>query len=288
MQRKERSMTTHATFSSLHQGPGILLLPNAWDAGSARLIESLGAKAIATTSAGLAWSRGYRDGDALPIEHLLVAVHEIVRVIRVPLSIDVEGGYSADPDAVAHLAMDVANAGAAGINIEDGTASPELTGAKIEVIKQGASCIHRELFINVRTDVYLRAVATGAAAVQEVIRRAERYRVAGCDGIFVPGLVDAESIQAIVAAIDPLPLNLMLMPGLPSIEVLQSLGVRRLSAGSALAQAGLGCTKLLAKGFLDGNFAESLLAPLDYNIINRLFPDAEDREIVPAVSGRKQ
>jgi len=267
-------MTTHDTFRTLHQGPEILLLPNAWDAGSARLIESLGAKAIATTSAGLAWSRGYRDGDALPIEHLLVAVREIARVIRVPLSIDVEGGYSTDADAVAHLAMDVGKAGAAGINIEDGAASPELTCAKIEAIKQGASRIGRDLFINVRTDVYLRSLAAGDAAIKEIIQRAGRYRAAGCDGLFVPGLVDEPAIKAIVAAIAPLPLNLMLMPGLPPIEALQSLGVRRVSAGSALAQAALGCTSLLAKDFLDGKLAQSLLAPLDYSIINRLFPDA--------------
>src|SRR4029453_1497156 len=90
-------------FRKLHEGPDILLLPNAWDAGSARLIESLGAKAIATTSAGLAWSRGYPAGDALPIELLAAAAREIARVIRVPLSIDIEGGYSDDPAVVAQI-----------------------------------------------------------------------------------------------------------------------------------------------------------------------------------------
>ena len=90
-------------FRAMHYGPGLLLLPNAWDAGSARLIESRGAKAIATTSAGLAWTLGYPDGDALPVDQLLSAVRAIVRVIHVPLSIDIEGGYSDDPAAVTRL-----------------------------------------------------------------------------------------------------------------------------------------------------------------------------------------
>src|SRR4030081_193307 len=98
-------------FRRLHQG-SLLILPNAWDAGSARLIESRGAKAIATTSAGLAWSAGYADGDVLPVEHLLRAVRAIARVIHVPLTIDIEGGYSDDPAAVAMLVVAILDAGA--------------------------------------------------------------------------------------------------------------------------------------------------------------------------------
>src|SRR5580704_5829160 len=112
-------------FRSLHQGPAVLVLPNAWDAGTARLIESIGAKAIATTSAGLAWSRGYPDGNALPIEQLVAATRDIARVIRVPLTVDVEGGYSDDPGAVAELVARVLDVGAVGINIEDGDASAD-------------------------------------------------------------------------------------------------------------------------------------------------------------------
>src|ERR1700677_3731432 len=107
-------------FRNLHQGPGILLLPNAWDAVSARLIESLGAKAIATTSAGLAWSRGYPDGNALPIDQLIAATRDIARVIRGPLTVDIEAGYSADPRAVAELVVRILDIGVVGINIEDG------------------------------------------------------------------------------------------------------------------------------------------------------------------------
>ena len=114
---------SNSTFRDLHRD--FLLLPNAWDPGSARLIESLGAKAIATTSAGVAWSRGFPDGDALPAEELLITVRAIARVIRVPLTVDIEGGYSDDPSAVAQVVTSLIEAGAVGINIEDGAGSPQ-------------------------------------------------------------------------------------------------------------------------------------------------------------------
>src|ERR1700732_824959 len=110
-------------FRALHQGPALLVLPNAWDAVSARLIESMGEKAIATTRAGRAWSRGYPDGNALPIDQVIAATRDIARVIRVPLTVDIEAGYSDDPRAVAELVFRILEIGAVGINIEDGAAS---------------------------------------------------------------------------------------------------------------------------------------------------------------------
>jgi 2-methylisocitrate lyase-like PEP mutase family enzyme len=264
-------MTSSHIFRSLHQGSDPLLLPNAWDAGSARMIESLGAPAIATTSAGVAWSRGYPDGEALPSEPLLATVREIARIIRVPLSIDIEGGYSNDPAAVAKLVAGILDAGAVGINIEDGIGSPELLCAKIESAKQVASRAGVDLFINARTDVYLRSFSSGNAAVEEVVRRAERYRAAGCDCLFVPALVDGREIETVAAAIDPMPLNIMLMPGLPSVAVLRKQGVRRLSAGSAIAQVALAFTGRLAADFLAGSSDEMFVAAADYSTTNRLF-----------------
>ena len=118
-------------FHRLHQGNTPLVLANAWDAGSARLIESCGAVAIATTSAGLAWSRGYPDGDAIPPRDLAAAVADIARVLSVPLTVDVEGGYASDPAQVRENVAAVVGAGAVGINIEDGQASVDLLCAKI-------------------------------------------------------------------------------------------------------------------------------------------------------------
>jgi len=259
------------SFRELHQSPEILLLANAWDAGSARLVESLGAKAIATTSAGLAWSRGYPDGDALPLEQLVAATREIARVIRVPLSVDIEGGYSDDPAAVAEVVAAVIDAGAIGINLEDGAGSADLLCAKIEAARQAAVRAGFDLFINARTDVYLRGLATGDAGVEEVLRRAERYRAAGCDGLFVPVLAEEGAIRAIATAIAPLPLNIMLLPSLPSIDRLQVLGVRRLSAGAAIAKAAWSTTSRLAEAFLGGSWDEMFANPVDYVATNRLF-----------------
>jgi 2-methylisocitrate lyase-like PEP mutase family enzyme len=256
-------------FRSLHNS-GLLVLPNAWDGGSARLIESCGAQAIATTSAGLAWAAGYADGGDLPGEVLLDAVRAIARVIRVPLTVDIEGGYSHQPEAVARLVTAIMDAGAVGINIEDGADPPELLCDKIIAVRQGAAGLAAELFINVRTDVYLRALAARGGAVAEVIRRANLYRAAGCDGLFVPGLSDPSEIKAIAAAIDPVPLNVMLIPGLPPVEVLRSLGVRRLSAGSALAQAALGRLAALTRDLLQGRVEAIFDESAEYGRMNQL------------------
>jgi 2-methylisocitrate lyase-like PEP mutase family enzyme len=257
----------------LHEG--FLLLPNAWDAGSARLIESLGAAAIATTSAGVAWSRGYADGNVLPLEALLTVTREIGRVIKVPLTVDIEAGYSTDPATVAEVVAGVVDGGAVGINIEDGENSPELLCAKIEAARRSAERAGVDLFINVRTDVFLRGIASGPAAIEEVLRRAELYRAAGGDGLFVPGLSESSDINKIVKAIDPMPLNVMLVPDLPDIDSLQKLGVRRLSAGSAIAQATLGLTEHLAGEFLAGSWNQMFNKPADYLKVNRLFDRLE-------------
>jgi 2-methylisocitrate lyase-like PEP mutase family enzyme len=259
------------TFRGLHQGPAVFVLPNAWDAGSARMIESVGAKAIATTSAGLAWSRGYPDGNALPIEQLIAATRDIAGVIRVPLTIDVEAGYSADPRAVAELVVRILDIGAVGINIEDGAAPIDLLCEKISAVREKAARSGADLFINARTDVYLRGLASADTAIEEVIQRASRYRAAGCDGLFVPGLSDGDAMAAIVEAIKPMPLNVMALPSLPSMDALQKHGVRRLSAGSAIAQAALSCASRLAAGFVAGTMSDLFAAIAEYDTLNRSF-----------------
>src|SRR5882724_11064016 len=148
-------------FRRLHEGPGLLVLPNAWDAGSARLIESVGAKAIATTSAGLAWAHGFPDGNVLPNDQLLAAIGDIARVIRAPLTVDIEAGYSDAAHAVAQLVARIAAVGVAGINIEDGAGSPDLLCKKIAAIRESIGHLGVDLFINTRTDVYLRGIASG-------------------------------------------------------------------------------------------------------------------------------
>src|SRR5262249_11561617 len=128
----QETTTFAATFRKLHHSDDPLILANVWDAGTARVVERLRAKAIATTSAGVAWSHGYADGDRLPVRLLLATITGIAESISIPLTVDIEGGYSADLNAVGEVVASVLNAGAVGINIEDGTATPDSLCAKIE------------------------------------------------------------------------------------------------------------------------------------------------------------
>jgi 2-methylisocitrate lyase-like PEP mutase family enzyme len=238
-----------ATFRALHQGPDVLVLANAWDAGSARLIESLGARAAATTSAGFAWALGYPDGNAVPVDVLAAAIASITRVIGIPLTADIEGGYSDDPRAVGETVAQVICAGAVGINIEDGSGSPDLLAAKIESVKRAASREGVDLFVNARTDVYLRGLVPARQRAEEAIARGRRYREAGADGLFVPVLSKPPEIRKI-ARNSALPLNVMAVPGLPKTAELAALGARRLSAGAAIAMSVMGYTAKLAAAFL--------------------------------------
>jgi 2-methylisocitrate lyase-like PEP mutase family enzyme len=229
-------MSTTTVFRNLHRQPGQpLVLANIWDAGSARLVQSLGAKAIATTSAGVAWSLGYPDGNRLPFEKLAHVVRSIVDAVRVPVTIDVEAGYADDPWAVVERLKPVIHAGIAGINIEDGADTPNILAKKIEALKQSFALLGVDVFVNVRTDVYLRNLSPDEKKVSETLRRAAMYRLAGADGLFVPGILDPTQIREVASGTE-LPLNVMAVPGLPSLPELASLDVRRLSAGSAIFQ----------------------------------------------------
>ncbi len=259
-------------FHALHRE--FLTLPNAWDPGSARIIESCGAAAIATTSSGLGWSCGYPDGNAIPVAVLGHAVAAIERVISVPLSVDIEGGYASDPDTVAKNIAVILDSGGIGINLEDGNDPPDLMIRKIAAARAAGQRAGVRLFINSRTDVYLHALVPKERMVEESIARAGRYAKAGADGIFVPGVIEPEAIRAIAAAVAPLPLNAMLRPGLPPAATLKELGVRRLSAGGGIAMSALSLTKKLATEFLangDSNAVAAQIQGLTYPGLNALF-----------------
>ncbi len=245
--RKFQMQNQHASnFFQLHQ-QGLLVLPNAWDAGSARIVQSAGAKAVATSSAAVAWAHGFADGHALPAELLLTTVRAIAAAIDVPLSVDIEGGYSDDPRAVAEFVQTVMAAGAVGINIEDGGQTPELLAAKIKSIRQHCGA---GVFVNARTDVYLRNPVPPEQRVAEVIRRGALYQAAGASGLFAPRLSLPAEISAVVAG-TALPLNLMSAPDTPPAAQLQQLGVRRFTAGSSSAQALHGVLLAMSKQFLE-------------------------------------
>lgn len=251
----------HASrFRALHAPGHMLILPNAWDAASARIAEDCGAQAIATSSAALAWSRGYPDGEAISPRTLLETVKDIVRMVRVPVSVDSEGGYSPDPQTVADFVGELIDAGAIGMNIEDGTQSPELLARKIEAIRKHVAARGTDFFINARADVYLRKLVAPEAALDETVARGARYRDAGADGLFVPGLYDLDDLARIARAIT-LPLNAVTIArDLPPVSDLKNAGVRRISAGAATARAAWGAMRRAARQMLDEGRFDALFA----------------------------
>jgi 2-methylisocitrate lyase-like PEP mutase family enzyme len=259
------------TFHALHN-EGLLILPNAWDAGSARIVEHAGAKAVATSSAAVAWAHGYPDGEAIPPEVLIATIREIARVVSVPVTADIEAGYTRDPQAAGDFATRVIDAGAVGVNIEDGQDPPDLLCAKIDRVRRAAARSGVDLWINARVDVYLHKLAEGEAANDETIHRARRYGEAGANSIFAPGAVDETTIGNLVREVG-LPLNVLAWPGLPDAARLRELGVRRLSAGAGLAKASLGHTHELAAAFLregrSGPFFDGPLANVKINEMMR-------------------
>jgi 2-methylisocitrate lyase-like PEP mutase family enzyme len=266
-----RDPTAAREFHRLHT-QGLLVLANAWDAGSARLIESLGARATATSSAAVAWSHGCADGDLLPVSWLVRTVAAISRVVSTPITVDVEGGYSNDPGAVGETVARVVDAGAVGINIEDGLSAPDQLCAKIEQAKGAGVRLGVDLFVNARTDVYLRDLTPPDRRLEAALARAALYEAAGADGIFVPGLTDAREIRAITSALR-LPLNVMARPGLPAAAELEALGVRRLSAGSWIAEVVFGKVASLASAFLRTGASQPLTeGAMPYEEVNALMP----------------
>jgi 2-methylisocitrate lyase-like PEP mutase family enzyme len=257
-------------FQHLQQQPEPLLLPNIWDPASAVLAQSSGAKALATSSAALAWALGYRDGEQLPLAELQSALQRILRVCRVPLSVDLEQGYSADPLQVASLVGQLAKMGVAGVNLEDGAGPAELLAAKI------SQCRHQlcgsAFFINARTDVYLRGLAQGDAAIALCHQRGLLYQSAGADALFIPGLNTLGSIQQIKAALQ-IPISLMGWPAGASVQQLHAAGICRVSAGPAIFIAGANATQAMLMQFLQQSHQtpHQLQPLLDYGRLDSLF-----------------
>ncbi|MEV0977499.1 isocitrate lyase/phosphoenolpyruvate mutase family protein [Streptomyces sp. NPDC049915] len=260
-------------FRALHVAGRPLVLPNAWDTASARLVEDAGAAAVATTSAGLAWALGVADGDRLERDRALAGVAAISAGVRVPVTADIESGYAAAPEGVADTVRAVLEAGAVGVNIEDaahgegpGPLRPVAEQAeRIAAAREAADAAGVPLFVNARIDTFLR----GAGGVDSTLERAAAYRAAGADGIFVPGAVDPETIKLLADGVDR-PLNVMVHPGALPVADLAALGVARVSAGSGLAQAAHAAVRRAARELLGAGTYETLSGGLDYGELNTL------------------
>jgi 2-methylisocitrate lyase-like PEP mutase family enzyme len=251
-------------FRALHvDGP--LVLPNAWDPGSAVAIEAAGAKAIATTSAGVSWAAGVPDGGGLTRVAALDALRRIVAAVSVPVTADIEDGYG----AVGEVVAEVLAVGAVGVNLEDSRNGVLVDPAdQAELLVAAREAGGPDLLLNARTDTYLVGTGTPEERLARTLARAERYAVAGADVLFVPGLVDPAAIAELVGG--PLPINVMAHPGAPSVKELAALGVARISVGSGIAQAAYGLAAAAARELLGDGTYGLLEDALGYGELNDL------------------
>jgi len=261
---------------ALHRTPPIFVVPNAWDAASARLFVAEGFPAIATTSAGVAASLGYPDGGAVPAREMFEAVARIARTVTVPVTADIEHAYAASPAAVADNVLRVIAAGAVGINLEDyvpGAADLEpieLQSDKIKAIVKASNKAGVRLVINARTDGFLRALGPADTRLAGAIERGKAFLAAGADCVFVPGVRDPDTIRALVEGIGG-PINVLAVAGSPSVGELEKLGVARVSVGSGPMRATLALVRDVARELKSqGTYTSFTSRTMPFDDVNEL------------------
>jgi 2-methylisocitrate lyase-like PEP mutase family enzyme len=259
-----------AAFLALHNGPGFVL-PNAWDGGSARVLEQVGFPAVATTSAGIAWAAGVPDGGAVERDTMLDHVRRIVAAVSVPVTADLEAGYGETPEAVAETVALAVAAGAVGGNLEDAAAGRlfDVDEATERIAAARAAAPRGTFVLNARTDTYFAGI--GGDVFAETVRRATRYIEAGADCVFVPGVVEDDTIRRLADAL-PIPLNVV--AGLASstdARTLFSLGVQRVSLGGSIARAALSLVERAGRELLDSGTLEFLDGSISYADLQRRF-----------------
>ncbi|GGZ77462.1 isocitrate lyase/phosphoenolpyruvate mutase family protein [Streptomyces subrutilus] len=269
-------MTTHtelasraAAFAALHTPAAPLALANVWDVAGARLVEAAGAAAVATTSAGVAWSLGSPDGDALARDRALDLVARVAAAVSVPVTADIEGGFGADAAAVGETVGGVLAAGAVGINIEDGHRAPAEHAERLAAARAAADSVGVPLYVNARIDTFLFGLGDPATRLDETLARAAAYLRAGASGIFVPGVVDPATVAELARGIDG-PLNVLVGPGAPSVAEFGALGAARVSLGSLVAEAAYAVVRRAAEELLATGTYGSLRAALPYGELNAL------------------
>ncbi|MFD8985318.1 isocitrate lyase/phosphoenolpyruvate mutase family protein [Streptomyces sp. NPDC059564] len=256
-------------FAALHTPTAPLALANAWDVASARIVEAAGAPTVATTSAGVAWSLGSPDGDALARDRALDLIARVAAAVSVPVTADIEGGFGADAAAVGETVTGVLAAGAVGVNIEDGDRSPAEHAERLAAARAAADAAGVPLFVNARVDTYLRGLGAPESRLEETLARAAAYLAAGASGIFVPGVTDPALLAQLAKGIDA-PLNVLAGPDAPPVAELGALGVARLSLGSWVAEAAYAVARRAAEELYSGGTYASLAHSLPYGEVNGL------------------
>ena len=261
-------------FRALHAGPDLLVLCNTSDVATSRVVVEAGYPAVATSSAGVAWLMGYPDGEKISREEMLSMVRRIADAVDVPVTADMEAGYGPAADDVAETVRQTIAAGAVGLNIEDGTVDrngPPLLDfdVSVERIRAGraaADATGVAMVINARTDGFLRG-GKGADVFDEAVRRANAFREAGADCLFVPGVRDAETIGALAEAIDG-PLNILAGAPSPPLAEMKALGVARVSIGGLLSLAAATLVRRAAEELKESgtySFAQGLILHPEMN-----------------------
>lgn len=267
-------------FRLLHHGPRALLLPNAWDVVSARILQGSGVAAIATSSAGIAFSLGYADGQKISRSEMLHVVARIVAAVNLPVTADVEAGYGQRPEDAAETALAVIEAGAVGMNLEDAKLAETKDAAhplidlslqleRIAAVKEAANAVDVPLVLNARTDIYLKQVGVAESRYDEALRRLTAFRDTGADCVFAPAVDSPEIIRNLARDL-AVPLNILAGPGSPSVAELESFGVARISLGSSVMRATLGLLQRIAAELRGAGTYHSLEGAPSYAEVNRL------------------
>lgn len=273
---KDSQRAKAEAFRAMHDRSRVLVLPNAWDAMSARFIEDAGARAIATTSAGVAYSLGYTDGEYAPREEIINAIARIARVIEVPLSADIESGFGATDKEVGETVRQAIEAGAVGINLEDSTGEPEhplydleIAVARVRAARAAGEAAGVPLVINARTDALVTLKGPREATFDEAMRRANAFHEAGADCLFPLGLNGNEEIARATRTLNG-PMNLIYRAGIPPVAELPKLGVARLSLGSGVAHAALTTIRRVAQQVLNEGTYSLLADGVSYPEANKV------------------
>ena len=253
-------------FRKLHHGPRLLLLPNAWDVVSARILEECGHPAIATSSAAVAFSLGYPDGQRISREEMLEVAGRIARAVDVPVTADLEAGYGTTAKDMVETVEAAIEAGVIGMNLEDVTGDEEgscvdlpLQVEKIRAVSDAVKALGVPFVLNARTDIYLMPIGPEATRFERTVERLRAYRDAGASCLFAPGVYDRETIAKLVKAVEA-PVNILANPACPPIAELEKIGVARVSTGSGIMRAALGLVRRIGKEMLESRSCETMFA----------------------------
>jgi 2-methylisocitrate lyase-like PEP mutase family enzyme len=277
MNRAEQAQKAEA-FRALHRGGRLLLLPNAWDALSARIFVEAGFAAIATTSGGVAWALGYRDGEEAPWDEVVAQTRRIARVVPGPVTADIEEGFADSLEALARSIGDIIEAGAVGVNLEDGVHKGpgpirplEDAVARLKAAREAARKAGVPIVINARTDLYLRNIGEEGERFEEAVRRGKAYLAAGADCFYPIGLRDPSTMARLVEALGRAPININVRAGSPSVSELEALGVARASTATAVTLVTIDAIRQLALGLRESGRFDALSPSITHVAAQQMF-----------------